>query len=141
MQEDQTNGLQINLTATDAELNEPLEIFITELPRKGKLYMFDGAADAPAEQLIDRPYSPFDLGAVYGQYLHNVTAISSFYTFPPSMEHSPLTLLGPPGCDTYGECMSTAPPWETDFSIDPPIGTRLYVHPYNKSWGETGLAR
>jgi hypothetical protein len=63
------------------------------------------------------------------------------YTFPPSIEHTPLTLIGPPDCDSYGECSRPAPAWESDFSVDPPLGDFLFVHPFESGWGETGWAR
>eukprot|EP00966_Prymnesium_polylepis_P305592 7061916-Prymnesium_polylepis.1 len=146
--EDAPNGLIVHLNATDSEVGQLLEIFIAELPTKGKLYILGGQPVAGSdERLITRPYNSFDVGSVYGQYLHNITAISSFYTWPPSLEYTPLTLPGPPGCDSYGDkCTQQAPVWETDFSIAPPIGTRLFVHPWNESWldtskGQDGWAR
>ena len=85
-------------------------------------------------RLIDKPYSEYDLGTVFSQYLSNITDFSSFDGWAPSVEAGPPVLLGPPDCDYYGDCGRPPPAWNSDTSIDPPLGTLLYVH-YQGSYG------
>ena len=70
-----------------------------------------------------------------------MTNISNYYGGPPSLECGPHILLGPPDCAWYGDCGISPAAWETDVSIDPPLGTLLYVKFYNSSWGGDGYAR
>lgn len=157
IQED--DGAQlIELNATDAEAGTPLDLYISALPTKGKLYLTSDGTLAGARTEITTTYSFFDVGSdVQGQYVHSVRAVSSYW--PGTASGSPvyagyhaLNILGPPDCNTYGECGSDTlmNPWLADagpvYTLYPPIGQRVmhsglfaWVDAYNVSAGTVDL--
>ena len=132
IQED--DGAQlIELNVTDAEVGTPLDLYISALPTKGKLYLTSDGTLAGERTEITTTYSFFDVGTnVQGQYLHSVRAVSSFWPSvasgnPVYAGYHALNILGPPDCQTYGECGSDllANPWLADTSLYPPVGQRV----------------
>eukprot|EP00966_Prymnesium_polylepis_P104085 2410330-Prymnesium_polylepis.1 len=134
--EEDSSGQTVQLQASPGdpmEGNEPLEIFITRLPTRGKVkcsrahtaahactkvqqaqFKFYTAKAHAFTPLVDpsiqaslqsvAAYSEFDLGNVFSQYLNNITDISSYWGGPPMLECSPLILLGGPDCQSFGDC-------------------------------------
>ena len=68
-------------------------------------------------RLVDKPYSEYDLGTVFSQYLSNITDISSWSGWPPALECGPQILLGPPDCDVSDR-------------LSNPRATQLFFIPY-----------
>ena len=116
------DGVQVQLNASDAETGTPLAIVITKLPTKGDVYF----EDASGRHRIEQPYSLFDVGSVFSQYLDRVVAVSSFWGAAPYSGYHPLNILGPPDCASYGECSGEGA-WVTDAAVYPNVG-QLVIH-------------
>lgn len=55
-----------------------------------------------------------------------VNRVSSFWGSPPYAGYHPLTLVGPPDCSVYGECIAEGE-WTNNAAVFPPVGQRI-VH-------------
>lgn len=123
------NGVLIPVGKNDKELNAPLDLMITKLPQKGKLYQTADGTLTGTRTLINKEYNMFAV-AIEGMspvayYLDSVTRVSSFWGNPPSTGYHPVTITGPPDCyGVYGECSNTAA-WSSDLSIYPEVGERV----------------
>ncbi|KAL1511077.1 hypothetical protein AB1Y20_005900 [Prymnesium parvum] len=128
--------LLVNLSATDAEVGEPLDIFISSLPKLGGLYHVDDVAVDPitgrarvkeGAQRIAEPFNSFGIsGTALEQYASRVISVSTFWGAAPSIDCHPLSALGPPDCQSWGECVDETP-WTKDASVYPPVGQRVQV--------------
>jgi len=126
--EDQhAGGVLCSVSGSDAETGTPLELMITKMPTKGKLYQTADGTLTGARTEIPAIYNIFEVGNTIPQYMSEVKAVSSFWGGPPYAGYHPLTILGAPDCKAYGECPQDAA-WVTDMSVYPDVGQRL-LHP------------
>lgn len=108
MEDAAPNGVLIHLNATDGEVGTALDVIITSLPSKGQLYHTTDGTLSGRSRAVTAGYSHFDIGTVFSQYADRVLAVSSFWGGPPYAGYHPLTILGPPDCKAYGECVQDA---------------------------------
>ena len=123
-EDEHSEGVLVQLSRNDAEIDAQLDLLITALPTKGTLYQTNDGTLTGNRTRIASPYNIFDVGSVTAQYLDRVISVSSFWGGPPYAGYHPLTILGPPDCGAFGECPQDAP-WVSDTSIFPSVGQRL----------------
>ena len=103
------DGVLLRLEVSDAEYGTPLDVVVSTLPEKGRLFQTSDGTLAGARTPILERYNLFDVGEVIQQYAERVIAVSSFWGGPPYPGYHPLTILGPPDCRAYGECADDSP--------------------------------
>ena len=79
VEDESAGGVLVALNASDAEVGTPLEIVITSLPTKGRLFQTADGTLRGARTAISHPYSLFDVASTFSQYLDRVLAVSSFW--------------------------------------------------------------
>ena len=131
--EDFPHILNVTLSAKDAETGHPLDLFVSKLPTKGKLYPPNMIARtetgdwalAPNATPIFTEYNAYSsAGRLVEQWASRVIAVSSFWGNPPGSEYHPIHILGPPDCSVAGECQ-TEGSWTTDITVPVPLGQRV----------------
>eukprot|EP00966_Prymnesium_polylepis_P143564 3314172-Prymnesium_polylepis.1 len=90
---------------------------VSKLPTKGKLYKSSDNTLSGTLTEITAPYSPFDVGQPFSQYISRVVGVSSYWGNPPNAGYHPINIMGPPDCEDSGtagrECTQNAVshPW------------------------------
>jgi len=97
-----SDAILISVTADDVE-DDALSVLVTELPKKGKLYLTSDGTVNGNLTLIDREYSAFDTGDVISQYVSEVEAVSSFWGGPPYAGYHAFNVIGRATASTGGE--------------------------------------
>lgn len=141
-EDSRTDGVELTLNLTDAEIGQVLAGQVTRLPTKGSLYVVNASG---GRTRIDSAYNAFDVGhPVLLQYVERVLRVSSFWgSNPPYTGYHALGIIGPPDCkeaQISNECTPDQP-WVGDSTVYPELNVHVNfnghmgyvraVHPQN----------
>lgn len=106
VREDAAEGVNVTLDLaedSESEPGEPLQFVVSSLPTLGTLY----TVAAGVRREISAPYDRFDSGEEpITQYASRVLGVSSYYgaATPCDTPYHAVGILGPPSCNSFGEC-------------------------------------